>query len=73
MLGNVWEWTCSAFKSDYGGEEKSCAAKNHADERVLRGGSWKYAYPELVRSAIRVGDAPGYRNDDVGFRVAQDR
>ena len=72
MLGNVWEWTCSAYDSDYGGSEKQCSSKNDASgARALRGGSWFYR-PRNARSADRNGYSPGARDFDIGFRLLRD-
>jgi formylglycine-generating enzyme required for sulfatase activity len=70
MVGNVWEWTCSAYTSDYDGSEATCSGKNHADARVLRGGGWTYV-PRGVRSANRYKWSPGARGANLGFRLAQ--
>ncbi|EIJ35952.1 formylglycine-generating enzyme family protein [Thiothrix nivea] len=37
--------------------------------RVVRGGSWNY-YGRSVRSAIRNGNVPDFRNLNIGFRLA---
>jgi formylglycine-generating enzyme required for sulfatase activity len=66
VLGNVWEWTCSA----YGGTEKDCASKSSSDRRVTRGGFWN-ARPRHVRSATRRGTTPGNRVNILGFRLAR--
>jgi formylglycine-generating enzyme required for sulfatase activity len=68
MLGNVWEWTSSAFDADYGGAEQRCDASG--ERRVVRGGSWGYR-PDGVRSAYRGRVAPGNRFDDLGLRLAR--
>lgn len=71
MLGNVWEWTCSEYDEGYGGEEKQCSSKNHANgRRVLRGGSWNDG-PARVRSADRILITPGRRFGELGFRPAR--
>ncbi len=70
MLGNVWEWTCSAYDKGYGGAEQRCLEEGEAS-RSLRGGSW-YFTPRYVRSAYRYRDEPSKRYDSFGFRVAQD-
>ncbi len=73
MLGNVWEWTCSEYDSDYGGAESECASKNDASaQRVLRGGSW-YIPPRWVRSADRDGSTPDNRGNYLGFRLARSK
>ena len=65
--GNVWEWTCSDYKSDYDGSESRCLSNNNA--KILRGGSWN-DYPRRMRSAARFGATPAFRVYDVGFRAA---
>ncbi|MDD4929801.1 MAG: formylglycine-generating enzyme family protein [Gallionella sp.] len=57
MSGNVWEWMQDCADS-------SCAA------RALRGGSW-FSYPKFLRAANRYYDAPGYRFNLTGFRLAR--
>jgi len=71
QLGNVWEWTCSAYDSDYDGAEQRCANANDSGSRVLRGGSWS-SDPRWVRSADRSGFTADARNYFLGFRLAQD-
>jgi len=71
LLGNVWEWTCSAYESAYDGRESRCLSKNNAGRVAVRGGSWPRA-PWDVRAAYRSGRSPGYRNSYLGFRLAQD-
>jgi formylglycine-generating enzyme required for sulfatase activity len=66
--GNVWEWTCSEYESEYNGKEKTCIIQNSSEYRVLRGGSW-IINPRYVRTTNRNGNTPGLRNDFNGFRV----
>ena len=40
MTGNVWEWTCSAYDSEYTGAEQSCAKQDSDADHVLRGGEF---------------------------------
>jgi formylglycine-generating enzyme required for sulfatase activity len=70
MLGNVWEWTCSAYDDKYAGGEGRCADQTDGGPRVARGGSWD-GVPRTVRSANRDWLAPGYRGFDLGFRLAR--
>ncbi len=70
MLGNVWEWTCSAYDENYGGAEQRCLDAGDSS-RSLRGGSWNNV-PRGVRSAWRDRDTPSIRGYYLGFRVAQD-
>ncbi len=71
ILGNVWEWTCSGYDKEYGGEETRCVDASADARRVLRGGSW-YNEPRLVRSADRDWYTADTRDYGVGFRLAQD-
>jgi len=70
MLGNVWEWTCSAYDKDYGGAEKECTNNVTDGPLALRGGSW-YNLPAGVRSAIRYRTPPADRTYFTGFRLAR--
>ena len=69
MLGNVWEWTCSAYTKSYDGSEQKCT--DSASSYSLRGGSWTLK-PGGVRAASRYSYGPGFRNFYLGFRLAQD-
>ena len=74
IAGNAIEWC-----SDWYGEKyyNQCKEKGFVKDpqgpetgsrRVLRGGSWGLG-ARGCRCACRRCNAPGYRNDDVGFRV----
>ncbi len=69
-MGNIWEWTCSAYAKDYDGSEVKCDEKDTTTPLAARGGSWFYK-PAGVRSAYRFGDAPADRLGDQGFRLAR--
>jgi formylglycine-generating enzyme required for sulfatase activity len=66
-VGNLWEWTCSAFAKKYNGDEKQCVT--NASRFVLRGGSWLNA-PGFLRSASRGRNVPTNRYGYCGFRLA---
>ncbi|CAK0755073.1 formylglycine-generating enzyme [Gammaproteobacteria bacterium] len=68
-VGNVWEWTCSAYDSSYSGGEKVCQTTGDAD-RVIRGGSWGSGASN-ARVALRDSYAPGSRGSNVGFRLVR--
>ncbi|MFO7640149.1 MAG: SUMF1/EgtB/PvdO family nonheme iron enzyme [Candidatus Competibacteraceae bacterium] len=69
MAGNVWEWTCSEYDPNYGGEEQRCSTRRSDDgQRVVRGGSWNNG-PGDLRSARRLPRNPGHRDEMTGFRV----
>ena len=69
MSGNVWEWTCSAYRRY---EDKENTNPNEANiSRTVRGGSWNNT-PFLVRSAYRLRFVTNERTNNIGFRLAQD-
>ncbi len=71
MMGNVREWTCSAYtERGYDGSEISCI-DDVTSRRVYRGGSWA-SEPAHVRSADRYGFDPADRDVGRGFRLLQD-
>ena len=67
--GNVWEWTCSEWKTDFEGSESDCTSPQEKDgRRVIRGGSWN-GTTGWLRSSARDRGSTGNRDGDVGFRV----
>ena len=75
MLGNVWEWTSSAF-APYEGftvypYEGYSAAYFDGRHRVLRGGSWA-TRPWVMRASVRNWYTPVTRQILAGFRYAAD-
>ena len=73
LHGNVWEWMQDWYASDYYQTESE--GEPHGPEsgsvRVVRGGSWSID-AEGCRSACRGWRGPGFRDDDLGFRLARD-
>jgi len=68
IVGNVWEWTCSAYEFRYFGGEQACVGERESGYRVMRGGSW-FLDSRLCRVAIRNRGHSYSMYDNVGFRV----
>jgi formylglycine-generating enzyme required for sulfatase activity len=70
--GNVWEWVQDCYADSYQAapHDGSAAKETSGCARVVRGGSWNYD-PQRLRSAIRNRNAPDFRSDVIGFRVAR--
>ena len=77
MSGNVAEWVEDCWHEDYKGAlDDGSAWLDDADggdcgQRVIRGASW-YDAPGSLRSSDRNWSPAGYRDDFLGFRLAQD-
>jgi formylglycine-generating enzyme required for sulfatase activity len=72
MLGNVWEWCWDAYEERYYRRSVSEDPRGPAEAptRVYRGGAYSHEASH-VRAAHRHDSASGYKNDDLGFRVAR--
>jgi formylglycine-generating enzyme required for sulfatase activity len=70
MQGNVWEWCEDGWHDNYQGvpTDGSAWTQGENNHRVLRGGGW-YGSSRFGRSSYRSGSNPGFRSDDIGFRV----
>ncbi len=74
MHGNVWEWCQDCYGRDYyveckkDGTVENPAGPKEGSSRVMRGGCWCYR-ARSCRSAHRFNYTPGYRSDNVGFRL----
>jgi gamma-glutamyl hercynylcysteine S-oxide synthase len=75
LMGDVWEWTSSAFRPWPGFRPMLYATYSEpffgGDHRVLRGGSWAVA-PSILRPSFRNWDHPFRRQIFSGIRLAWD-
>jgi formylglycine-generating enzyme required for sulfatase activity len=71
VVGNVREWTCSAYIDVYNGEEHVCTTNEKA-KRVVRGGAW-FLGANNVHIANRYKEQPDKRHIGVGFRVVREQ
>ena len=67
--GNVWEWTCSEWKTEFDdSHSESHCVSAESGPRVLRGGSW-FDTTDWLRSSARFRFFADDRYNGVGFRV----
>lgn len=76
VYGNVLEWVRDCWHDSYEGAPVDGLAWEEGEggdcgQRVVRGGSWSYGAGYL-RSAYRLRNDADYRDETLGFRLAQD-
>ena len=75
LHGNVLEWVQDRWHGNYDGAPTDGSAWescDSADDRVLRGGSWRTA-AWACRSANRDHSDPSYRDVNLGFRILKEQ
>ena len=71
MVGNVWEWTASAYRRYPYDANDGREDPNAGGLRATRGGSWSCS-AEALRAANRNVAAASYADFELGFRCAAD-
>jgi formylglycine-generating enzyme required for sulfatase activity len=69
MSGNVCEWVSDWYDETFY-REGAPGGPPTGSSRVVRGGGWSFS-PEYARAAVRNDYHPGFRDDILGFRLAQ--
>ena len=69
MSGNVLEWCQDWYGSYSSGSQTNPTGASSGSRRVLRGGSWSHIV-RGCRVSFRSYNAPSYRNDYLGLRLA---
>ena len=69
MLGNAYQWTCSAWNRPYDGSEQRCQMTGNTN-RSYRGGSW-FDLPNGIRATVRHSLPPTQSSRVLGFRLAR--
>ncbi len=72
MLGSLWEWVEDCFHEGIDDVPGDGNARTTGDcgQRVVRGGSW-FISSYGATSGYRIGNAPSFRDEGFGFRVAR--
>lgn len=75
MLGNVWEWTCSAYMPT---QQHRADLAQHCGlitifkpERVIKGGAWGFR-TRFIRAAARYPEPMWHQTHYVGFRLVRE-
>lgn len=72
MSGNAWEWCWDWSSADYykNSPQESPRGPQSGSSRIIRGGSWNND-ASYARISYRGNASPGYRSNDIGFRLVR--
>ena len=71
MTGNVFEWTGDWYEADTSlFPNVNPIGPTSGQTKVLRGGSYQ-SNPNVLRNAFRYSNEPGYRSEQIGFRLVR--
>ncbi|MCP4699875.1 MAG: SUMF1/EgtB/PvdO family nonheme iron enzyme, partial [Gammaproteobacteria bacterium] len=70
LYGNVWEWVHDWYGNYSREAQSNPTGPETGSGRVIRGGCWDNAAHDC-RSALRGRNVPGYRDLNLGFRLAR--
>ena len=70
MHGNVYEWVQDWYGAYNSVRRVDPEGASSGSGRVVRGGPFSY-YARYVRSVLRAGDSPGFRNFNIGVRLVR--
>ncbi|MDD5302234.1 MAG: formylglycine-generating enzyme family protein [Elusimicrobia bacterium] len=74
MAGNVWQWVQDKYQYSYDKAPRDGSAfEGSGSFRVVRGGSFGSTGAGILRADYRSYDVPGYRDVNIGFRLARSR
>jgi formylglycine-generating enzyme required for sulfatase activity len=74
LAGSVWEWTLDVKRPYTAAPCDNCASLTSADgfdNRVFRGGDFKFDDPASLRATTRTAFNPAYPQETIGFRCAR--
>ncbi|GHT84308.1 hypothetical protein FACS18947_1580 [Bacteroidia bacterium] len=69
MSGSVWEWCFDWYGAYPASPQTNPKGATSGSSRVIRGGSW-FNFALYVRVPARSGISPGFRDYNLGFRLA---